>query len=415
MPAISTVKGAAAAGGVMGLIQPATSWGERGANVATGAAVGGAGQAGMNALSRVVRPNTSPEIQALLKEGVTPTPGQILGGGFRRAEDAMTSIPLLGDAIKGGQRRAIEDVNKAAFNRALSPIGEKLPKNMLGREAVDFTYEKLGDAYKTLLPKMTTQADNQFATEIGSLQNMVQQGAIDPNSVAAFERILQNKVMGKFQGQNSISGQTMKDIESTLGNEIKRFSISQDADQRLVGDALKETQSILRGLVTRSNPNNSAELQSINEGYANFKRIQRASSSLGSQDGVFTPAQLQSAVKAMDRSKDKARFSEGRALMQDLSDPAKSSLSSTVPDSGTAYRSLLGLLGIGAGHAVAGPGAPIAAGVGMAAYSQPGQAALAALLAKRPASADKLAELIRSSGPYIGQGGTALTIQQKPF
>jgi hypothetical protein len=412
MPALTTVKGAAALGAGLGSAQPATSWEERRTNAGIGALAGGAGQAGVNALSRVIQPKTSPNIKALMNDGVTPTPGQILGGAWQRAEEGLTSLPIAGDAIKAGQRRAMEDVNRAAFNRALKPIGETLPPKMMGREAVEHVYGKLGDAYSALLPKMSTQADGQFAQEISSLKNMVGTGSIDPKSAAAFERILQNDVLGKFQGQQSITGQTLKQIEGDLTEQIKRFGISTDADQRLVGDALKEVQSTLRGLVQRTNPQHAAELKSINEGYANFKRVQRAAAGLGAEDGVFSPAQLQSAVKALDRSKDKARFSEGSALMQDLSESAKTALGNKVPDSGTPYRmaTALGASG-GAATFLGGPaGAAVIAAPVM--YSKQGQALLAAMLAKRPQGAKTLADLARTTGPYVGGGSAALATQR---
>jgi hypothetical protein len=222
LPATSTIGGAAAMGAGLGVMQPATSWSERGQNTALSGALGGAGQAGINALGRVISPQTSPQVKQLMAEGITPTPGQILGGGFRRVEDAATSVPLLGDAIKASQRRGIEDVNKAAFNRALKPIGEALPKELKGNEAVKYTYDKLGDAYESLLPKMKAQADDEFVQGITSLKNMVSEGAIDPNAVNAFNRILDGQVLGKFQGQDSMSGETLKNVQSTLRNEINR-------------------------------------------------------------------------------------------------------------------------------------------------------------------------------------------------
>ena len=78
--------------------------------------------------------------------------------------------------------------------------------------------------------------------------------------------------------------------------------------------------------------------KAANTGWANFKRVQRAAGYVGTEDGVFTPAQLQAAVRAADRSKDKARFAEGTALMQDLSSAGKSVLGTKTPNSGTADR-----------------------------------------------------------------------------
>src|SRR5690606_13355534 len=50
--------------------------------MATGGAAGGAAAGLGNALSRLISPraSTNPQVQTLLDEGVTPTPGQILGG-----------------------------------------------------------------------------------------------------------------------------------------------------------------------------------------------------------------------------------------------------------------------------------------------------------------------------------------------
>lgn len=411
LPSVSTVKGAAALGGALGLSQPATSWKERGTNVAVGGAAGAAGQAVANGLARVVSPNTSPEVKALLDAGVTPTPGQIIGGSVKRTEDALTSVPIIGDAIKSGQRRAVADLNTAAINRSLSPIKETLPKGVAGREAIEYVNDRLSAKYTELLPKLTAKVDQQFAQEITSLQNMVKTGAIDPKAAKSFQRILQNDVMGKFQGQGSMTGQTLKQVESDLGETIKRFAASTDADQRLVADALQEVQSSLRGVVQRSNPTQAAELKAINTGWANFKRVQRAAAGLGAEDGVFSAAQLQSAVKAMDRSKDKSAFAKGNALMQDLSEPAKAVLGSKVPDSGTPYRAMTAM---GAGG-LAGFFSPTAAAGVLTApvmYSKAGQNALATVLARRPEGVNRVADLIRLMGPGAATGSSALAVQQ---
>lgn len=412
LPATSTLRGAAAVGAGLGATQPAVNFQERLTNTAIGGAAGAAGQAVVNGVARVVRPNTSQEVKTLLDNGVTPTPGQIIGGAAKRTEDALTSVPLVGDAIKTGQRRAVAELNEAAFNRALAPVGEKLPKGMVGREAVEYVGEALGARYNNLLPKLTTKADGQFVQEIGNLRNMVKQGAIDPNSARYFERVLKNDVLGKFKGQNAVTGQTLKQIESDLGQQIARLSASTDADQRLAGEALQEVQSALRNLVQRTNPQYAEQLKAINAGWANFKRVQRAASGVGAEGGVFSAAQLQSAVKAMDRSKDKAAFARGGALMQDLSEPAKSVLGSSVPDSGTPLR-LFAAGGAGAGlTGLLSPSALAGAAAAPVMYSRAGQNALATVLARRPDAANRLAQLIRNTGNLAPVGSAAYAVQQ---
>jgi hypothetical protein len=379
-----------------------------------GARVAGAGKLGnaltqassvtnpMNALIKpvaaVISPDISPQIRSLMKEGVTPTVGQILGGGYKRAEEGLSSIPIIGDFIKSAQGRAMGDVNRVAFNRALTPIGEKLPEGIVGREAVQFVSEKLDDAYGKLLPKMTVLQDAPFQANISSLKNMVQSGAIDPNAVNFFNNWIDSNVVNKFQGQGAITGQTLKQVQSDLRETISRLSASTDADQRLIGDALKEAQDQVRQLVTRSNPQYASELKAIDKGYANFKRVERASAGLGAEEGIFSPAQLQSAVKAMDRSKDKSKFAKGEALMQDLSESAKIALGNKVPDSGTPYRSMMAALAASGGAGAMGmPGVASALIASPLLYSQTGQNALAALLTKRPDIANELATQLRGN------------------
>lgn len=378
-------------------------------NMAVSGALGYGGDKAIKGLSRVVQPKVNPQVQTLMNEGVTPTPGQIMGGAFAKAEDKATSIPILGDMIAGSQRRAATELNRAAFNRALEPIGQKLPMNVpAGREAVQFTDDALGAAYNKLLPKLTVRADDQFAQQVASLRTMVQEGALDPKYANQFDKVLTTRILDRFQGQNAMTGETLKNAESTLGNEIRRFSTSQDPDAQLLGNALKELQSGLRGLVQRSNPDHAKELQAINQGWANFKRVQRAASMVGAEDGVFSAAQLQNAVKVMDKSKDKGRFAEGRALMQDLSDPGKNVLGAKVPDSGTPGR-LMNLAALGSG--VYEPLVPMGLLAGSGMYTAPAQKVIAQLLTQRPEMAGLLSQQIRGAAPIGGLLGASAGLQ----
>lgn len=411
----TTLRGAATLGAGLGAVQPVTNNLERLQNIGLGGAAGAGGQAAVNSLARVVRPNTSVAVRGLMDEGVTPTPGQILGGGFKRAEEGLTSVPIIGDAIKSAQTRAVTDLNTAAFNRALAPVGEKLPKGLGGREAVDYVGETLGKKYDALLPNLTTQADGQFISEMQSLRNMMGSGSIDPAKAAQFEALLNNQVFAKFQpgagGAPTLTGQTMKQIETDLGQLSSKFQRSLDPDQQMVGDALQEVQASLRNAVMRNNPQVAPELQRINEGWANFKRVQRAASSVAAEGGQFSPAQLQAAVKATDRSKDKAAFARGDALMQDLAEPAKSVLGPKVPDSGTPFRMLTTLGAGGAAGGLIGPGTAAAILAGPALYSRAGQNALATVLARRGAAAEPTANALRRLAPYTTAPAIGLSEQ----
>jgi hypothetical protein len=345
----------------------------------------------------MVSPTVDPGVRALMAEGVKPTVGQILGGGYKRAEEGLTSVLGLGDFIKGAQTRAVESFNRAAINRSLKPIGETLPPDLIGRDAIQFARDKLGEKYDKLLPKLTVQADSTWLQNISDLKQNVQKGAIDPNIKPMFDNFVNDNILSKFQGQNAITGETIKNIQTDLDKTIKRYSVSDDPDVILIAEALKETRSNLLDLIRRSNPQKAAELKAIDTGYANFIRVKKAAGLIGAEEGIFSPAQLQSAVRNVDRSKDKGQFATGQALMQDLSETGKTVLGNKLPDSGTPYRAMLPLI-IGGGAGAAGYPA-IAAGMlaGPALYSAPGQRLAAAALTARPAGAAAVANQLRAN------------------
>jgi hypothetical protein len=415
-PAAATLLGRVALGSTVGgttsLLAPVTKGDfaeEKAKQAATGAVLGGVVPGVAAGLGRAISPkaSTNPDLALLKAEGIRPTVGQSLGGKFNAAEEKLMSVPLLGDSIRNARTRSAEDLQKAVADRALKPIGESLPKGLNAREAVSHVETKLGDAYDKLLPSLTVQADAPFVQQINGLRQMVNTGAIKPEVVRAFNRTLQDEVLGKFQGQNALTGETVKNIQSSLSAKTARLAGSTDADQRLFGDALKELQDSLRGLVTRSNPDKAKELKAIDTGWATFKRMQRAASYVGAEDGAFSASHLQSAVKAMDRSKDKGKFAKGDALLQDLSDAGKSVLGSKVPNSGTADRALMASLPayffdpMTAAGMLAGP----------ALYSTGGQWLLRGATSARPKGAQSVAGLLNQTSPMLSPAGGLLGLE----
>lgn len=419
MPAAATLPGRMGVGALGGAasaaMQPVLNTDDFAAEklkqMATGTVAGGLTPAVVAGLGRAISPaaSTNPAVQTLRAEGVRPTIGQTMGGVTNKLEEKAMSLPLVGDAIAAARRRAAGDLNAAVANRALEPIGQRLPAGLQGREAVAHVQQTLSDAYENLLPRMTVRADQAFRQDVGQLRQMVNTGAMDPRAVQLFNRVLQNDVLGKFRGRQALTGQTLKDIEGDLGAQISRMQQSTDADQRLVADALREVQGSLRGLAARNNPQFADELQRINAGWANFKRLERAAGYVGADDGMFSAANLQSAVKALDRSKDKGRFSRGESLMQDLSDSAKTVLGPKVPDSGTAGRLMWPAT---AGAAFMDPmltGSAIGGGSLM--YSPWGQSLLRGLLATRPQAAQPVAGLLNQASPMLAPAGGLLALE----
>lgn len=290
------------------------------------------------------------EVATLLKEKVPLTLGQRAGGLTQAIENKLTSVPLLGDVIKGAQSKSTEGINKAAYARVLNSIGEKPPKDLgTGRNAISYIGEKVGQKYDDLLPKLTGKIDKQFNDDLANLNNMVQVDDImNAAEKSKYSKIISNAI-NKRMTTGGITGEAIKDIESELGEKAAKLGAG-DVSQRQLADVLKETQSAVRGMVERSNPQYAKELQGINKAYAQLLRVEKAASGIGNESGVFTPSQLQSAVKALDKSKNKRAFARGKALMQDLSEAGKNVLPNSIPNSGTVDRALMfgGLGGLSA-------------------------------------------------------------------
>jgi hypothetical protein len=164
----------------------------------------------------------------------------------------------------------------------------------------------------------------------------------------------------------------------------------------------------MRANLERSNPMHAGELSKVNLGWAKFKRVQRAATSQNrEQPGVFSPQQLQSSVKALDKSKDHGAFARGNALMQDLSESGTKVLGDKVPNSGTPER-LLAVMAAGGAYD---PTTLFASGAMSLPYTKAGQGALAKLFARTSGpGTDVIRELIRRATvpASVGAGSAGL-------
>ncbi|OXI24365.1 glucosaminidase domain-containing protein [Burkholderia sp. AU15512] len=399
LPAGSGVLGSLGAGALSGaassLLEPVTTPGnflqQKLGQAATGAAVGGVANPLVKALGAAISPTVGAAQQRMLDSGVTMTPGQILGGGFARTEAKLSSVPFLGDMIKNAQQRTLQDFNRATYNEVLAPIGATY-EGPAGQEAIGAVRNAIRDAYDDSLGRMSFQAaDPGFQADILRLTDMAQQ--LPAAQRQTFMNTLRTQIFGKVGPQGNMDGQTLKGVQEELGDLARGYSGDPSFDNRQLGAAIGEIRSAVENSLARTNPADAVEgLANANAAYARFARMRAAAASQGAMnnEGIFTAAQLQNAVKAGDRSAGKGATAAGNALMQDFSTAAQSVLGSKYPDSGTAGRGLMALLApgsIGAGLATA----PLSTlgtlgGIGLGAlpYTGPGQRLAQALLTARP-------------------------------
>lgn len=389
-----------AAGTAGGLLNPALGEGgyaeQKGQQALLGGAFGlGGGLLGAG-ISRLVAPGAArnPQVQTLLNEGVTPTPGQLMGGVARTAEDRAMSVPILGDAIRAARTRGVEDYNRAALNRAVAPLGQKV--TAIGHEGLQQVDDIIRGAYDDLLPKLQFKADAQFGRELGKLQNMARSL---PDGGRQFENVVTNQVGSRLLNGRA-DGIAYKQIESEIGRLASSYRSSADAAQRDLGMALGELQNSLRSALTRANPSNAGDLSKINKAYGQMTRLQRAASSVGADNGVFTPSQFSSAVRAADTTARKNAYGRGAAMMQDLSDAGRSVMNSQIPNSGTVDRAMLGAGALGSG--LINPAIP-AGLLGAAIPYLPGVSkAVASAMARRPDIALRAGGLLEGVVPAMG-------------
>tara|TARA_R110002020_G_C16273151_1_gene771281 strand:- start:40 stop:1638 length:1599 start_codon:yes stop_codon:yes gene_type:complete len=352
----------------------------------------------------VLKGSQNEAAKRLMDQGVTPTAGQILGGGFKKAEDALESIPVLGSAIGSGRQRANRQLNQAAYDRALNPIGKSVKKDMVdvevGSDSIAFVSDALSDAYEALLPKVRLLPDDDLIGDIaGALDNV--KTVIDPKAFKTLENIIDNKVLSKLNSGETITGKQLKIIQSELDTLSSKYKGSSMTADQLIGEALFDVQSAFRKSLIKSNPKFASDLKNIDTGYANYARLRNAGTAAGADLGGFTPAQLRAAVKATDKSLKKGDFSRGRALMQDLSQDAGRVMGGNLPTSGSIERGILASLLAGATQV-----SPTAAGLiagGSVPYLPGAQRGLANILTKRYKPVSAVGRGIRKYGPIVGR------------
>jgi hypothetical protein len=181
-----------------------------------------------------------------------------------------------------------------------------------------------------------------------------------------------------------------------------------------LGESLDSVLTSARSSLAKQNPAYASRLKAINEGWANYDVIRRAAGATGSREGVFSPEQLNAAVKAHavargGQARGLGEFAAGQALMQDLSRPAMRVMGRRFPDSGTASR--LGYMGAGFTAALH-PEALAVGALTALPYAAPlTRKMAAAALLRRPSSA----EMGAKAAALIGRGaapGTGLVLAE---
>jgi hypothetical protein len=370
---------------------------EKGSQIALGAGFGAAVPAVTGGIARMVSPRASvdPNVQLLRREGVTPTVGQALGGWANRAEEKAMSLPLMGDAISHSREVARRQFNEAAINRATAPIGVR--SQGVGQGAVQQAGDRITDAYNGARAALGSfRLDRTGLQEIRRIQAMV--GNLPEAQQRSFNATLR-AVATDISPNGTIPASVFKRIDSRIGQDAARFSGSSDPYHQQLGDAFTALQTAISGAGRRANPRADAMFSAADRAYANLVRVEGASKAAMNAEGVFTPGQLNMAVRQADQSVRDRATARGTALMQDLGNAGQQVLGNRVPNSGTADRLMLG--GAGLGAYLVDPMIPLGLLGGAAMYTQPMQGLLSGAVSARPQLAQPVANALRQASPAL--------------
>jgi len=351
------VKGALKVAGIEGAAYGAGSAEGDALDRAKAAATTGLTSAALGKAGDVILPNVSRAASDLMKKGVNLTPGQALGGRMRMAEEAAASIPIIGDFIKKKEAQNLESFGRATMNEAIDVLNQnknkgkikaafsfimgknpkkqvKIPSGVSGNEAFTIADDAIRAAYDEVIPKLSINVDDKF---INGIQKIFRDRSakLPDEYVKVMDGILTEQFSRLAQNR---TGDVLKSVDGDLGLAATTFRKSNLAVERQVGDALFDFQALLRDSLKSANKDVMADYNRVQKAFKTLLPVEKAVANATRTGGVFTPAQLLSASKAVDNTRRKLATARGQGIQQEFAQQAQDVMGKTIPDSGSAGR-----------------------------------------------------------------------------
>jgi hypothetical protein len=407
MKGVKPLTATLASGALQGALQPSGEdryfWRDKLVGAGEGAAAALGGNALAHGIAGFVAPRLTNAARKLADMGIPLTPGQMIGGMLQRTENAMTSLPVVGNMIRNAEKKAVAAFNNSVLDRALADVGMKLPPGTeAGHEAIGVAQQMASAAYDRVLNGVQFQSTPNFLNGLQNLRQLVSEMPAD--KAAQFERIFENRLLRRLQPRGMMDGQTFKQVESELTNLENGFRRSPDMADKQIGTALREVKDLMREALEDSNPGKRAELEAANRTYAMLSRAEDASMKRSTEDGIFSPADLLRSIRDdAKRTGRRKMYARGDAMMQDLAKAGQAALPSKLSDSGTTERAMIN--GMLMGKLFEAPDL-LAGFLGALPYTKTGLKA-ANRMAERPGpTRNAIAEFLRNAGPTLGNAAS---------
>jgi hypothetical protein len=286
-----------------------TSRGERAAWGAAGAGLG-------HAVTSVARPvltgirATAQGAQELIDQGIPLTIGMMKGGLTQAAEQTLGRVPVIGGLIRARQREALEGWNRHMLN-------EVMPKGTVaaaGHEGMKDATKAFSESYEKLwsqdvpfnLPKLQEGWKSVVNHAKRTLPDQASKEVTD-NLARAFQHVVKTTRAG-----NAVPGQAVSQLDDLLRTASFKARKKGDSDAATI---YAMARSRMRAQLP---PEMNSELSRLDNLYAQFAVLRKASSSTAAQraGGMATPAQVQNASRALDRTLSKGATARGQAVLQ---------------------------------------------------------------------------------------------------
>ena len=264
-------------------------------------------------------PKVSSEAKKLISEGVPVTAGQAMGGVPRAIESAMGAIPVVREFVEQAKGRAVSGFTAATMNRALKPIGVKLPKeaDLGGTQAFDKAMDIISEQYEKVIPSLTVgkAEDMTDAVQAGIKQAVDNQPTLYGKDLKEFNELVVN-IFSKMPKTGKVEGKVLKEIESRLGSAARTKIKTGRPDTAF---ALNDVKAAFRKELARQDETGSEALSKVNQAYKNILPIERSVNKAIAEGGAFTPKQLMQSM----RQQSPRQAARGRMTDQDFAKAAQ--------------------------------------------------------------------------------------------
>lgn len=258
--------------------------GERVVGAITGAPIG----AGGTYIGQAITPKVTEIGKKMLDQGYRLTPGQAFGGTTKRIEEGI-SLPGIQQVIQQAQARPVGQFRRKAVEDAVAGLDINIPRNLDGEALVEFVEEAIGDAYQSIVPKLSITAKPVSDGIEAIVNKRVADGVFSEADAKEFRKLIA-EVFTRNVIKGQLSKEMLKDAESSMSAEVRGLMKGSATDRRLAR-ALKEAQALFRNEINIQNPQ-VPDLQPVNRAFARMRPIVKAKDAAVGKGGEFTPVQL---------------------------------------------------------------------------------------------------------------------------